>query len=201
MLIKRYPNRKLYNTETKQYITLDELADYIRQGEDLHVIDHASGEDLTDLTLTQILFEQVKKRAGFLPRKLLSGLIQSGGSRISSLQRVLMSSLGLGQQVDGPLVDSEIDRRIQRLVSSGELSEEEGQLLREKLVAIEPEELRETSEASLEETVMERILEERGLATRSEMQHLIEQIENLAEKLDGMEEEGKGERSSTLPKK
>jgi len=79
--IKRYPNRKLYNTDTKQYITLDELAELIRDGQELEVVDNASGEDLTVLTMTQILFEQVKKQAGFLPRTLLTGLIQAGGRR------------------------------------------------------------------------------------------------------------------------
>ena len=79
--IKRYPNRKLYNTETKQYITLDELAELIREGRELEVIDNANGEDLTVLTMTQVLFEQVKKQTGFLPRTLLAGLIQAGGRR------------------------------------------------------------------------------------------------------------------------
>ena len=60
--IKRYPNRKLYNTEAKQYITLEGVADLIRQGAEIQVVDHASGEDLTALTLTQITLEQEKKR-------------------------------------------------------------------------------------------------------------------------------------------
>ncbi|MGD8735253.1 MAG: polyhydroxyalkanoate synthesis regulator DNA-binding domain-containing protein, partial [Anaerolineae bacterium] len=52
--IKRYPNRKLYDTEAKQYITLEGIAALIRQGNEVQVIDHATGEDLTALTLTQI---------------------------------------------------------------------------------------------------------------------------------------------------
>jgi polyhydroxyalkanoate synthesis repressor PhaR len=54
-LIKRYPNRKLYDTEAKSYITLEGVAALIRNGEDVQVIDHESGEDLTTLTLTQII--------------------------------------------------------------------------------------------------------------------------------------------------
>jgi polyhydroxyalkanoate synthesis repressor PhaR len=86
--IKRYPNRKLYNTETKKYITLDELAELIQEGHELDVIDNANGEDLTVLTMTQVLFEQVKKKAGFMPRTLLAGLIQAGGRR-SLLEKLL----------------------------------------------------------------------------------------------------------------
>ena len=70
VIIKRYPNRKLYNTETKKYITLDGIADLIREGEEVQVLDHATGEDLTALSLSQILFEREKKSAGFLPHSV-----------------------------------------------------------------------------------------------------------------------------------
>ena len=78
-IIKRYPNRKLYNTNTKQYVTLDGIAGLIRQGEEIQILDHASGEDLTTVTLTQIILDQEKKQSGFLPLAVLTGLIQSGG--------------------------------------------------------------------------------------------------------------------------
>ncbi|MCK5314811.1 MAG: polyhydroxyalkanoate synthesis regulator DNA-binding domain-containing protein, partial [Anaerolineales bacterium] len=71
--IKRYPNRKLYDTEAKQYITLDEIADLIRQGQEIRVTDNVTGEDLTAVTLSQIIFEQEKKQSGFLPRSVLTG--------------------------------------------------------------------------------------------------------------------------------
>ena len=66
-VIKRYPNRKLYDTESKRYITLDGIARLIRKGEEVQVIDHTTDEDLTAVTLTQIIFEQEKKKGGFLP--------------------------------------------------------------------------------------------------------------------------------------
>jgi polyhydroxyalkanoate synthesis repressor PhaR len=175
-VIKRYPNRKLYNTDSRQYITLEELADLIRSGDEIRVIDNATGADLTALTLTQVLFEQVKKQAGFLPRTLLSGLIQAGGEQISSLQRTLASSLGLWR-----LTNEEIQRRIQALIERGELSEQEGQGLLDKLlkqVDLKPE-------ASLAETdLINRILEERGVASQGEVQKLLEQIETLSARLD-----------------
>lgn len=92
-VIKRYPNRKLYDTEAKRYITLDGIADIIRSGHEVQVIDHATGEDLTALTLSQIIFEQEKRRSGYLPLSLLTNLIQAGGSHISSLQNRLLSSV------------------------------------------------------------------------------------------------------------
>ena len=80
-IIKRYPNRKLYNTSSKQYITLEGIADLIRAGEDVQILDHTNGEDLTALTLTQIIFEQEKKKSGFLPRSNWSQRMYSGGRR------------------------------------------------------------------------------------------------------------------------
>ena len=59
-IIKRYPNRKLYDTAAKQYVSLDGIAAMIRRGDEVQVVDHATGEDLTTLTLTQIIVEQEK---------------------------------------------------------------------------------------------------------------------------------------------
>jgi len=120
-VIKRYPNRKLYDTDAKQYITLEGISDLIRRGQEVEVVDYASGEDLTAITLTQIIAELEKKRSGFLPQSVLTGLVRSGGETVAALRRTLALPLGLFHQVD-----EEIDRRIQALVTQGELDEEEG---------------------------------------------------------------------------
>jgi polyhydroxyalkanoate synthesis repressor PhaR len=90
-LIKRYPNRKLYDTEAKRYVTLEELTRIIQAGQDVQVIDHESGEDLTNLTLTQIILEQEKRSAtGVAPRALLTGLIRAGVAPLAQMQRSLV---------------------------------------------------------------------------------------------------------------
>ena len=61
-VVKRYPNRKLYDTQAKRYVTLNSIAELIRLGEDIQVIDYTTGEDITALTLTQIIFEQEKEK-------------------------------------------------------------------------------------------------------------------------------------------
>ncbi len=89
-LIKRYPNRKLYDTEAKSYVTLDDITRMIRDGHDVQVVDNESGEDLTNITLTQIIFEQEKRNAnGLVPRFLLTSIIRSGGERWSGVRRTL----------------------------------------------------------------------------------------------------------------
>ncbi len=65
--IKRYSNRKLYDTQAGQYVTLDDIAGFIRSGEDVRVVDHASGRDLTAVTLMQVLFQEEKKIGELLP--------------------------------------------------------------------------------------------------------------------------------------
>ena len=75
-VIKRYANRKLYDTSRSSYVTLEDLAEMIRVGEDLQVIDNRTKEDLTSLTLAQIIFEQQKSRRRAMPLSALRTIIQ-----------------------------------------------------------------------------------------------------------------------------
>jgi polyhydroxyalkanoate synthesis repressor PhaR len=177
-VIKRYPNRKLYDTEAKQYITLEGIADLIRQGQEVRVVDHTTGEDLTAVTLTQIIAEQEKKRNGFLPQAVLTGLIRSGGETLSSLRRTLASSLELFHQVD-----EEIERRIQLLITRGELAEEEGRPLLDKLLA-QGRLLPIMSRPADHD--LELLLTERGVPSHEDWQRIVEQLDVLSAKLDGI---------------
>jgi polyhydroxyalkanoate synthesis repressor PhaR len=80
--IKRYPNRKLYDTKTSSYVTLEQIAEMVRAGEDVRIVDNATKEDLTSVTLAQIVFEEEKKRR-LLPLSALKRLIQNKGESIS----------------------------------------------------------------------------------------------------------------------
>lgn len=80
-LIKRYSNRKLYDTEAKRYVTLEDLAALICDGQDIQVRDKGTGEDWTAITLTQILFDMEKKQGGCLPKAVLTDLIKGGQSK------------------------------------------------------------------------------------------------------------------------
>src|SRR5574341_2695528 len=77
-VIKRYTNRKLYDTVESRYVTLDEIAAMIRSGAEVKVIDNRTREDLTSITLAQIIFEQEKKSTRTSLSTLL-GLIRQGG--------------------------------------------------------------------------------------------------------------------------
>ena len=77
IVIKKYSNRRLYDTDQSRYITLEELAARIERGSDVRVVDAKSGQDLTQLTLTQILFES-RGVAQLLPAPLLVQMIRMG---------------------------------------------------------------------------------------------------------------------------
>lgn len=81
ILIKKYPNRRLYDTKTSSYITLNELFQYVRKGEDFHVIDVKTKEDLTRSILIQIIVEQEIKGYHLLPIDFLKSIIYFCGNQ------------------------------------------------------------------------------------------------------------------------
>lgn len=85
-VIKRYANRKLYDTERSSYVTLEDLSLMIKAGDEIQVIDNKSGEDLTAVTLAQIIFESEKKRS-VMPLGLLRSLVRDGGGALSEFYR------------------------------------------------------------------------------------------------------------------
>ncbi|MEZ4593638.1 MAG: polyhydroxyalkanoate synthesis regulator DNA-binding domain-containing protein [Chloroflexota bacterium] len=180
-VIKRYPNRKLYDTEAKRYITLDGIAELIREGAEVQVVDHTTDEDLTAVTLTQIIFEQEKRNSGFLPKSVLTGLVRAGGDTLNTLRRNLNSPLELLKHVD-----EEIEKRLQTLVERGEMAKEEALNLSEKLLTASQEKSKEIIPGQQR---LERLLSVRGVPSREEVEELTNQIENLSAKIDSLIEE------------
>lgn len=81
-IIKRYSNRKLYDTKGSSYVTLLQIAQMIRDGEDVQIIDNASKEDKTDVTLALIISEELRERPRAIPISTLKALIRHRGERI-----------------------------------------------------------------------------------------------------------------------
>jgi polyhydroxyalkanoate synthesis repressor PhaR len=178
MLIKRYPNRKLYETEAKRYITHEHVAELLRQGEEVRVVDYATGEDLTSQVLSQVIAEQEKKRGGFVPRPVLTGLIQAGGATLEVMRRAMLLPLDLLSHVD-----EEIQRRIEILIQQGELTEAEGMHWLERLLAVGP---RLATEAAIEREIR-KIIDEQDVPNHEEFERLEGQVDGLAAKLDDIQ--------------
>ena len=85
VIIKKYANRRLYNTDKSSYVTLDDLAQMVRDGQDFEVKDAKSGDDITRSVLTQIIFEEESKGQNLLPIKFLRQLIGFYGDSLEGI--------------------------------------------------------------------------------------------------------------------
>src|SRR5215207_4435422 len=85
VVVKKYANRRLYNTESSSYVTLEDLAGMVRQGRDFIVFDAKSGEDITRSVLTQIIVEEEAKGRSLLPESFLRQLIGFYGDSLQSV--------------------------------------------------------------------------------------------------------------------
>jgi polyhydroxyalkanoate synthesis repressor PhaR len=113
--IKRYNNRKLYDTEASEYVSLSDIAELVRSGETVKVVDNATEEDLTAQTLTQIILEEGKDGRHLIPSDLLHQLLRRSGEMFDS-------SIGQIRSTVDDLMQSSLGR-LQRLVQSPQAQE------------------------------------------------------------------------------
>src|SRR5918912_1858988 len=97
--IKKYSNRTLYHTNSKQYITLEGIAALIQAGEQVQVLDNETGEDITSSILTQVVL-QSRGGGDRLPTQVLTGLIRAGGDTIAGMRRSIWSAVGGARLID-----------------------------------------------------------------------------------------------------
>jgi polyhydroxyalkanoate synthesis repressor PhaR len=100
VVIKKYGNRRLYDTTNSRYVNLEEIADLVRQGKEVQVVDAKTGRDLTRVTLTQIITEDAKDKPTGLPLELLRQLIMASDQvRQEFVMWYLKSAFDTYQQV------------------------------------------------------------------------------------------------------
>lgn len=133
-LIKRYGSRKLYDTEESRYVSLEEIGAWIRDGQEIRVVDNDTSEDVTAQTLTQVILDEGRRGTSFPPKEILHELIRRG-------ERLFSDGVGHLQQGVDRLLQASVDR-----LGPVRQIREETSLLRRRL-----EEL-EASLARLEET-------------------------------------------------
>jgi polyhydroxyalkanoate synthesis repressor PhaR len=120
-LIKKYANRKLYDTQTSRYITLEGIAELVRDGHEIHVVDRDTGQDLTQVILSQIVLSAEKRGPGRLV-DAGAGAIQDRGQALLDYVRKTLNVPGdLVNQVERrrgdleAMVDEAIERALRRL--------------------------------------------------------------------------------------
>ena len=119
-LIKRYGNRKLYDTSESRYITLDEIARLVRSGSDVTVIDNENGDNLTAITFAQIILEEEKRRSSLISLGLLRELVQHGEETLAQLR----SRVEKGVEAIGTMGEK-AGRRMQEIVTGAVGNEHE----------------------------------------------------------------------------
>jgi len=105
IIIKKYPNRRLYNTNQSAYITLEDVSDLIKSGFQIQVMDVSTGNDITPLVLTQIIMNKAKEDNAILPVSLLHLVIQYGEGHLHDffekyLEKTIENYLGYRKQMD-----------------------------------------------------------------------------------------------------
>ena len=179
-LIKRYGNRKLYDTQQSRYVTLDEISKMVRRGEDIRVIDNRTQEDLTAVTLTQIMLEEQKNKNNILPLSLCKNLIQEGGDCLSDWLHKGRESLNT--------MRIEAEEHIARLIEKGHGTREEGShLLKDWFIS--PQKTIDLIQKKIDERIRYFFYQLTGLdELERHLQELDYQVGRLEERLSGHDE-------------
>jgi polyhydroxyalkanoate synthesis repressor PhaR len=118
-VIKRYANRKLYDTVESRYVTLEEIAEMVKAGAEVRILDNRTKEDLTSVTLAQIIFEEEKKTSK-MSLRTLKDLIRHGGERAQQFVEDAQADLREKVQVIIPRVQATGDRAKDLVAASQE---------------------------------------------------------------------------------
>ena len=125
-LIKRYENRKLYDTRARRYVTLDGIAHLVVLGEDVRVVDQASGREITSTVLAQVVFERVRQQSADVPKQMLAEIIRLGSAPARALD--WDAPRKLTTQARG-----EAERIVADLIKRGQLTLDEALALRKEI--------------------------------------------------------------------
>jgi polyhydroxyalkanoate synthesis repressor PhaR len=205
-VIKRYTNRKLYDTVESRYVTLDEIAAMIKEGVEVRIVDNRTKEDLTSVTLAQIIFEEEKKQ-NQMPLSVLREIIRHPGEsltgfiqkevtpRVASIREEAESRLDklLRRDETGKKIDEAGPETTEAQPQASEAPEADGTV---PAGGIHPAELLKASQRALEE--WQRRVDERVKhvvenltgnlpALGRDMQALTQRLEELEKKLDEVE--------------
>jgi polyhydroxyalkanoate synthesis repressor PhaR len=174
-IIKKYQNRKLYDTQDSCYVTLDGIAKMLRDNQDIVVIDNNSKEDVTALILTQVLYEQEKSHQSVLPVAILKNIIRAGSNNLFEfMQKFVMGAL------DGHLkARDEISLHVERLASKGDLTTDEAQTLLQQIQTMSTV-YRDMIDDKIEERINQRLPEiQSGVSLGTEFQQISQRLEAL----------------------
>jgi len=182
-VIKRYTNRKLYDTVESRYVTLDEIAQMIKAGAEVKIIDNRTKEDLTSVTLAQIIFEEEKKRSQ-MPLAVLREIIRHGGEAVAGFYQEKAGTLAgkvvervseLKNKTDS--IREDLEQKVRGV--TGMFREDEGGMPVKEVVQAGVDELR-----GKVDTAGKQALDALGPAAKAEIDRLQKRIHELEQKIE-----------------
>ena len=179
--IKRYANRKLYDTKTKKYITLDKIAKLLKAGEEVSVLDNETGEDITATTVSQILARSKKGQTDNGASNVMIQLLRKGPGTLVDYGKKYISLWDRALT----MADEEIDRLVERLVTEKEISPSEGSRLKKDMLN-RAEDLKKWISEKTDQRVNE-ALDLMNLASKEQVSQLTEKIDALTRKVQNLE--------------
>lgn len=182
-MIKRYSNRKLYDTESKRYIKLEDVAELIRRGQDVQVTDHATGADITALIQAQTILELEKRLKGGLPGVVLTTLIRAGNDTLHQLRGAF------SPEDEQARVNTRIEERVQSLVQKGELDPAEGARLVDLLLS--PTNPNDVPSETRRGRAAGNLLRRTGLPSHEDLAALVERLDRLNADIDQLSRDRK----------
>ncbi|MEE9443641.1 MAG: polyhydroxyalkanoate synthesis regulator DNA-binding domain-containing protein [candidate division Zixibacteria bacterium] len=181
-IIKRYKNRRLYDTETREFIVIPNLELMVRQNKSFVVIDNSTGKDITLSVLTAVIGEQVHNwRDADLSLDLLQTVIKIGGRRsMNILRNTALAGIGLVN-----ITKKKAEELIETLVKSGELSKSDKKEAVMELLAKAEKTAKDTREKL--SRGLDKGIESFPLVMKSDFDKLIKKVDRLSRKLNKIE--------------
>ena len=171
--IKKYVNRKMYDTTDKKYVSLEQVARLIKSGEEVSIVDNKTGEDLTAAVVSQLIGRDKKAKGSVVSPRIMMQLLRKGGDTLTDYAKRYTS---LWQNAL-TLAEDEVDKLVGGLVSSKELSRAEGSRLKKEITGYT-----ESLKGWIGEQVdrrMNEALSAMNLASRDQVEALGAQIDKL----------------------
>jgi len=189
--IKKYANRKLYDTTDKRYISRTRLSELIRQGQDIIIIDNETGEDLTASIVSSLIATTSGKAGGTVSSGVLIQLFRKGGNALTDYAKRYVSFW----QRSFTMAEDEIDDMVKKLVKSKEISKSEGVRLKKEVMGFTSS-LKMWISDTIDRRVKE-VLSATNLATKDQVSELTGRIQTLEKKLKKFEDIQEKEKKGT----
>ncbi|MBF0468699.1 MAG: hypothetical protein HQK61_07415 [Desulfamplus sp.] len=186
-LIKKYANRKLYDTTEKRYVTMKHISGMIKSGNDVTIIDNESGEDLTSSIVSSLMGRDSGETDESLSSSLLIQLFRKGSGALTDYAKKYFSIW----QNAFTLAEDELDHMLKSLVKNNEISKIEGSRLKQEIMGFTSS-LKSWISEMVDKRINE-VLNVMNLATRDQFANLTQRISSLEKKIAELEAQNRQE--------